>query len=106
MNDHLGRSPYEQAFNRIRAEFTEMPGMRLTPQQVERLSGFGNAICKLVLDDLVRARFLSVAADGAYMRSTDLVPVRASVPFTESSQSLTASVSQPGRLFSDAPMRD
>jgi hypothetical protein len=32
-------SPYEQAFNRIRAEFMEMPGMRLTPEQVERLSG-------------------------------------------------------------------
>jgi hypothetical protein len=52
-------APYEQAFNRIRAEFTEMPGMRLTPGQVERLSGVGGSICRLVLDDLVRAGFLS-----------------------------------------------
>ena len=48
-------SPYEQAFNRIRAEFMEMPGMRLTPEQVERLSGVVNSVCRLVLDDPVRA---------------------------------------------------
>ena len=64
-------SPYEQAFNRIRAEFMEMPGMRLTPEQVERLSGVGCPICRLVLDDLVRAGFLSVGAGGTYARSTD-----------------------------------
>jgi hypothetical protein len=41
--------PYEQAFERIRAEFMEMPRMRLTPEQVERLSGVDSAICKSVL---------------------------------------------------------
>ena len=30
--------PYQEAFERIRAEFLEMPGMRLTPEQVEQLS--------------------------------------------------------------------
>jgi hypothetical protein len=33
----MNKLPYQQVFERIRAEFTEMPGMRLTPQQVERL---------------------------------------------------------------------
>jgi len=60
---------YEQAFNRIRAEFVEMPGMQLTPQQVARLSGVSSAVCRTVLDDLTRAGFLSVGADETYSRS-------------------------------------
>ena len=63
--------PYQQAFERIRAEFLEMPGMRLTPQQVERLSGVDHAICKSVLDDLVRAGFLCTSANGNYARLSD-----------------------------------
>jgi DNA-binding response OmpR family regulator len=64
-------SPYEQAFNRIRAEYLEMPGMRLTPAQVGRLSGVHQSVCTLVLDDLVRARFLAVDRDGTYARHAD-----------------------------------
>jgi hypothetical protein len=63
--------PYQEAFERIRAEFLEMPGMRLTPQQVERLSGVDRAVCKCVLDDLVRARFLGVLPNGSYARLSD-----------------------------------
>jgi hypothetical protein len=63
--------PYEQAFNRIRAEYMEMPGMRLTPEQVERLSGVNRSVCRLVLDDLVRAQFLAMAVDGTYARCSD-----------------------------------
>lgn len=63
--------PYQQAFKRVRAEFLEMPGMRLTPEQVERLSGVQRAICKCVLDDLVRAGFLQTSANGSYGRSSD-----------------------------------
>jgi len=65
-------SLYEQAFNRIRAEYLEMPGMRLTSRQVERLSGVTAAVCRLVLDDLVRARFLAISHDGKYARHSDL----------------------------------
>jgi hypothetical protein len=63
--------PYRQAFERIRAEFLEMPGMHLTPDQVERLSGVDRAICNAVLDDLVRARFLCISADGSYSKLSD-----------------------------------
>ena len=63
-------SPYEQAFNRIRAEYLEMPGMRLTAEEVGRLSGVGVSVCRLVLDDLVRAGFLSHGPHGTYTRST------------------------------------
>jgi hypothetical protein len=64
--------PYRQAFDRIRAEFLEMPGMQLTPEQVERLSGVESAICKAVLDDLVRAEFLCLSANGSYCRLSDM----------------------------------
>ena len=60
--------PYQQAFERIRSEFLEMPGMRLTPAQVERLSGLDRATCTCVLEDLVRAKFLFVGPDKTYAR--------------------------------------
>jgi hypothetical protein len=63
--------PYREAFERIRAEFLEMPGMRLTPEQVERLSGVDRAVCKCVLDDLVRAKFLGLLPNGSYGRLSD-----------------------------------
>lgn len=61
---------YEEAFERIRAEFLEMPGMRLTARQLERLSGVDQAVCRSVLDDLTRAGFLSRRTDGSYGKST------------------------------------
>ena len=68
--------PYGAAFERIRAEYLEMPGMRLTPEQVQRLSGVDSAVCRLVLDDLVRAKFLRLGPDGSYARLTDGDPSR------------------------------
>jgi hypothetical protein len=62
---------YEQAFARIRAEYANLPGMRLTPAQVHRLTGVESSICKLVLDDLLRARFLAVGPEGSYIKGTD-----------------------------------
>jgi hypothetical protein len=66
----IGSTSYRQAFDRIRAEYQEMPGMRLNLQQVGRLSGVDASICKLVLDDLVRAKFLRIDSDGTYLRVT------------------------------------
>jgi len=43
-----------------------MPGMRLTPEQVERLSGVDRAVCQCVLEDLVRAKFLNHLPNGSY----------------------------------------
>ena len=65
-------SAYEQAFKRVRTEYQDMPGMRLTARQVQRLSGVETSVCKRVLDDLVRAKFLHVEHDGAYARCTGL----------------------------------
>jgi len=63
--------PYQQAFERIRAEYLDLPGMRLTPEQVQRLCGVESSVCRLVLDDLVRARFLRVGSDGSYTRAAE-----------------------------------
>ena len=53
---------------RLRAEFLEMPCMRLTAQQVQRLCGIERAVCQSVLDALVDAKFLCRKSDGAYAR--------------------------------------
>ena len=56
---------------RIRAEFLEMPGLRLTLEQAQRFCGVEPTLCKAVLDALVDAKFLCVKANGTYARLTD-----------------------------------
>jgi hypothetical protein len=56
---------------RIRAEFLEMPGLRLTVDQAQRLCGVEPTLCKAVLDALVDAKFLCVKSNGTYARLTD-----------------------------------
>jgi hypothetical protein len=53
---------------RVRAEYMEMPGLRLTAEQVQRLCGIERMVCQIVLDGLVAARFLRVEPDGRYSR--------------------------------------
>ena len=59
---------FRQVLNRIRAEYLEMPGMRLTLDQVLRLCGVDRTLCQRVLDELVRRRFLVVTPGGMYVR--------------------------------------
>ena len=61
----------EDVLNRLRAEFLEMPGMQLKPEQVRRLCGVERELCQAVLDSLVDTKFLCVCADGRYARVTD-----------------------------------
>ena len=56
---------------RIRAEYLEMPGMNLTSDQVARLCGMERSACQTVLDALVDAQFLTLTADGTYVRRSD-----------------------------------
>jgi hypothetical protein len=60
----------QHLLDRIRAEYTEMPGMSLSVEQVARLCGTDAHTCQSVLNALVDARFLRVTADGAYVRLT------------------------------------
>lgn len=59
-----------KTLDRIRAEFIEMPGLRLTLDQVTRLCGVERSLCRSILDTLVEARVLYVK-DGRYARLTD-----------------------------------
>ena len=56
---------------RVRGEFTEMPGMRLTVAQAERLFGLTVEIAEAVLDDLQRTSFLGRSGDGRYALAAD-----------------------------------
>ncbi len=62
---------------RIRAEYLEMPGLRLTVEQAQRLCGVEPALCKAVLDALVAEQFLCVRSGEAYARLTDGIGSRA-----------------------------
>jgi hypothetical protein len=49
----------------------EMPGLRLTLAQVQRLCGVEPTLCQQVLDMLVDAKFLCVTPNGAYARISE-----------------------------------
>jgi hypothetical protein len=53
---------------RIRGEYSEMPGLRLTLEQAARLWQMDTAVCAAVLMQLVADRFLTRTRHGAYVR--------------------------------------
>jgi hypothetical protein len=57
--------------DRIRAEYLEMPGLRLTLAQAERVFGLDPGLCREALDVLVGAKFLYRRTDGCYARWSD-----------------------------------
>jgi hypothetical protein len=54
---------------RVREEFREMPGLRLTPAQATKLWGLENDFCKTVIDSLVAEAFLRWTRTGAITRA-------------------------------------
>ena len=52
----------------IRAEYLEIPGLRLTKQQVQRLWGLDAMMCEALLAALVDVRFLRCTRHEAYVR--------------------------------------
>jgi hypothetical protein len=61
----------QHEINRLRAEFLEMPGLRLTIAQAQRLCGLEGTLCRLVLESLVDAKFLNRDSNGTYTRLTE-----------------------------------
>jgi hypothetical protein len=57
--------------HRIYSEFLEMPGLRLSCTQAQRLFGLDEPTCQELLDALVEAKFLSPPLNGAYSRLAD-----------------------------------
>ena len=64
----------QEILERVRSEYLEMPGMRLTPRQLQRLCGIGPALCDALLESMVNSRFLTAKADGTYARATEGLP--------------------------------
>ena len=53
---------------RVREEFHEMPGLRLTPAQATRLWGLERETARKVIDALVAAAFLRWTPAGTVMK--------------------------------------
>lgn len=62
------RIVHDDILRRIEAEYTEMPGLRLTISQASRLWQLEPAACETVLSALVEQHSLVRTRDGAYVR--------------------------------------
>lgn len=61
----------EQILRRICSEYVEMPGLRLSRKQAQRLWGLDEQACAQILEYLVKTRFLKLVAPDTYGRLTD-----------------------------------
>lgn len=59
--------PSEPLLVRIRGEFREMPGLRLTLAQARRLWHLDVATCQAALNVLLKEGYLRRTADGAFV---------------------------------------
>ena len=66
----------DDVLQRIQGEFVEMPGLRLTAAQAQRLWGLEREVCTALLGALVDAKFLSQTRDGAFLRTDGARPTR------------------------------
>ena len=71
MSTHARDALTNDVLQRICSEFLEMPGLRLTCQQAQRLWGLDPATCLAVLEFLVERRFLYRTGRGMYARLTE-----------------------------------
>ena len=58
----------ESLITRVRNEFLEMPGLRLSETQAMRLWGLNREECERVIDALVTASFLHRTDRGEFVR--------------------------------------
>jgi hypothetical protein len=65
---NLDTLEFHQLVDRVRSEFLEMPGLRLTLPQAARLWGLDLPACEAVVDALIRSAFLQRTATGAVTR--------------------------------------
>jgi hypothetical protein len=70
----LAEPPHDKGItsllHRVRSEFLEMPGLRLTPAQAARLWAVDRQTSEAILDGLTLAGFLLKNTAGAYARAT------------------------------------
>ena len=61
----------ERLLRRICGEYLEMPGLRLTRKQAQRLWGLDEDSCTAILECLVELKFLRRSDGGSYSRFAD-----------------------------------
>jgi len=61
----------DELVGRIRSEFLEMPGLRLTVTQASRLWGLDEGACRQVIDVLIGSSFLRWTPVGTVARADD-----------------------------------
>jgi hypothetical protein len=61
-------SPPEELRQRVREEYRQMPGLRLTALQAQRLFGLEPLACTEILKALVKENFLSCIDAGVFKR--------------------------------------
>jgi hypothetical protein len=66
----------EEVLQRIQGEYLEMPGLRLTTAQAQRLWGLERDTCEALLAALVDTKFLCRTRDGAFIRHEGAIPTR------------------------------
>jgi hypothetical protein len=71
MGESLLNISREQMIRRISCEYLEMPGLRLTSEQAQRLWGLDRQSCSDILSELVATNFLARTADGRYARASE-----------------------------------
>jgi hypothetical protein len=71
METNLPSIQREQLLRRVRGEYLEMPGLKLTCLQAQRLWAMDEQTCAEILNSLTEARFLQRQYDGTYARLVD-----------------------------------
>lgn len=66
------QTPSRDTIRRVRAEFLEMPGLKLTLAQAQRLWGVDRATCEALIEELTECRFLTRTRDGAVVLRTTM----------------------------------
>jgi hypothetical protein len=60
----------DDAIELIRMEYAELPGLKLTLWQAQRLWDLPTDLCKHALRTLTESQFLARTVDGAYVRQS------------------------------------
>ena len=67
-------SSIDDLLRRICSEYSEMPGLRVTAHQAQRLWGLDSSTCRDALECLIGVGFLTLTSSGHYARLTDGPP--------------------------------
>jgi hypothetical protein len=60
--------PVQTAAQTIRSDYVAVPGLCLTPDQIQRLYDLDGLMCEAVLAALVDVQFLTTTEDGRFVR--------------------------------------